>query len=40
MPIVTIAYLALPQRPRRVFLLAARFYFYCVFSIPLSPLLV
>ncbi|RME39425.1 MAG: MBOAT family protein [Planctomycetota bacterium] len=40
LPLVTAVYFALPLRPRRIFLLAASFYFYCVFSIPLSLLLV
>ena len=40
LPIVTLGYFALPFRPRRLFLLAVSFYFYCVFSIPLSLLLV
>ena len=40
LPVVTIVYFALPLRPRRVFLLAASFYFYCIFSIPFSLLLV
>lgn len=39
-PLVTVAYFMLPLRPRRVLLLAASFYFYCVFSISLSLLLV
>ena len=39
-PLVVVIYFALPQRPRRLFLLVASFYFYCVFSIPLSLLLV
>ena len=37
---MTLGYFALPFRPRRLFLLAVSFYFYCVFSIPLSLLLV
>ena len=40
MPLVACIYFALPQRPRRYFLLAASFYFYAVFSVPLSLLLV
>jgi alginate O-acetyltransferase complex protein AlgI len=40
LPLVTVLYFLLPQRPRRLWLLAASFYFYCVFSIPLSLLLV
>ena len=39
-PVVAVLYFNLPLRPRRVFLLAASFYFYCVFSVPLSLLLV
>lgn len=40
LPLVACVYFLLPLRSRRVFLLAASFYFYCVFSIPLSLLLV
>ena len=40
MPLVTLVYFSLSQQPRRMFLLAASFYFYCVFSVPLSLLLV
>jgi D-alanyl-lipoteichoic acid acyltransferase DltB (MBOAT superfamily) len=40
LPLVTVLYLAVPQQTRRVLLLVASFYFYCVFSIPLSLLLV
>ncbi len=39
-PLVTLVYFLLPLRSRRVFLLAASFYFYGVFSISLSLLLV
>jgi alginate O-acetyltransferase complex protein AlgI len=40
-PLVTLIYFSLPQNThRRIFLLIASFYFYCVFSIPLSLLLV
>ncbi len=39
-PIVTVLYFNLPQRERRYLLLAASFYFYCVFSVVLSSLLV
>jgi alginate O-acetyltransferase complex protein AlgI len=40
LPIVAWVYFTLPLRPRRLFLLAASYYFYWVFSIPLSLLLV
>lgn len=39
-PIVTIVYFALPLGPRRIWLLLASFYFFCVFSVPYSLLLV
>jgi len=40
LPIVTIIYFALPGLYRRIFLLAASFYFYCVWSVKWSLLLV
>jgi alginate O-acetyltransferase complex protein AlgI len=39
-PLVACVYFALPFTARRYWLLAASFYFYCVFSIPLSLLMV
>ncbi len=39
-PLVACIYFALPLMARRYWLLACSFYFYCVFSIPLSLLLV
>ena len=40
LPTVAIIYFSLPQRARRVFLLAASFYFYCVWSVKWSLLMV
>ena len=40
LPLVACVYFLLPQRPRRIFLLVASFYFYCVFSVKLSLLMV
>lgn len=40
LPIVAAIYFILPVKQRRIWLLAASFYFYCVFSIPLSLLLI
>ena len=40
LPVIAAVYFALPQTGRRYWLLAASFYFYAVFSIPLTLLLV
>ena len=40
LPVVTVVYFALPLRARKIFLLAASFYFYCVWSIRWSFLMV
>ncbi len=40
LPVVTVIYFCLPPKPRRIFLLSASFYFYCVWSIKWSFLLV
>lgn len=40
LPVVTAIYFTLPLRARRVFLLAASFYFYCVWSVKWSFLMV
>ena len=40
LPVVTVLYFALPLKARRVFLLAASFYFYCVWSVKWSFLMV
>ena len=40
LPVVTTLYFLLPQKPRRFFLLAASFYFYCVWSVKWSFLMV